>query len=69
MGAIADYDQAIRLNPNDAAAYLGRGGTRYLLGDKQGAIADFQKAADLFKAQGNQAGYQQAVNILGQINR
>jgi tetratricopeptide (TPR) repeat protein/S1-C subfamily serine protease len=67
-GAIADFDQAIRSNPNHANAYLNRGVIHFKLGDKQGAIADLQKSADLYQAQGNQAGYQQAVSILGQIN-
>lgn len=43
-GAIADYSEAIRLNPNYAEAYLSRGYTRYDLGDKQGAIADYSAA-------------------------
>jgi len=41
QGAIALYNQAIRLNPNDAKSYYKRGRARYDLGDYQGAIADF----------------------------
>ncbi|MEH1866730.1 MAG: hypothetical protein V7K69_17220 [Nostoc sp.] len=42
----------LRINPNllpveELPAYTGRGIVRYILGDKQGAIADLQKAADL----------------------
>jgi tetratricopeptide (TPR) repeat protein len=46
-GAIADYDQAIRLNPKFALAYLNRGDSRYGLGDKKGAITDFDQAIRL----------------------
>jgi tetratricopeptide (TPR) repeat protein len=43
-GAIADYNQAIKINPNYANIYYNRGVTRYELGDKQGAIADYNQA-------------------------
>jgi len=45
--AIADYDQAISLNPNDASAYYNRGLARYKLEDYQGAIADYNQAISL----------------------
>ncbi|WP_258000045.1 tetratricopeptide repeat protein [Fischerella thermalis] len=34
----------MRLNPNYAEAYAGRGASRYELGDKQGALADLTQA-------------------------
>ncbi|MBW4611955.1 MAG: serine protease [Desmonostoc vinosum HA7617-LM4] len=43
-GAIADYTQAIKLNPNYLKAYNNRGLARYLLGDHSGAIADFNQS-------------------------
>jgi tetratricopeptide (TPR) repeat protein len=44
---IAKYDEAIRLNPNDAKAYLARGTARYEHKYFQEAIADFNEAIRL----------------------
>jgi tetratricopeptide (TPR) repeat protein len=46
-GSIADYDQAIRINPNNAVAYSNRGYARRKLGDNQGAIADYDRAIEI----------------------
>jgi tetratricopeptide (TPR) repeat protein len=43
-GAIDDYNQAIKINPNYADAYNNRGNVRNDLGDKQGAIDDYTLA-------------------------
>ncbi|MFN7851159.1 MAG: tetratricopeptide repeat protein [Dolichospermum sp.] len=43
-GAIDDYNQAIKINPNNAQAYNNRGIVRYELGDKPGAIDDYNLA-------------------------
>ena len=45
--AIADYDRAIALNPNDAAAYDSRGVAKTHKGDYDGAIADSSRAIAL----------------------
>ncbi len=44
QGAIADYDEVLRINPSDDVAYNNRGLVRYDLGDKRGAITDFELA-------------------------
>ncbi len=42
--AIADYNQAITINPQDAKAYFNRGVAKSDLGDKAGALADYTQA-------------------------
>jgi tetratricopeptide (TPR) repeat protein len=63
-GAIDDFNLAIKFNPNLAQAYVGRGYVYYQLGDKQKAREDLQRAAQLFKAQGNTALYEKAMALL-----
>ncbi len=50
--AFEDFTQAINLNPDFAEAYIARADARTLIEDKQGAVADFQKAIDIYKARG-----------------
>ncbi len=45
--ALADLEQAIRLKPNFAKAYLFRGRVKAHLGDLTDALRDFEKAEDL----------------------
>ena len=45
--AIADFDAAIRLNPETAMSYLDRGFARDALGEKGAAKADFEKATQI----------------------
>jgi tetratricopeptide (TPR) repeat protein len=45
--AIANYTEAIRLNPNDAIAYFKRGECYNLKGERDRAIADFSQAIRL----------------------
>jgi tetratricopeptide (TPR) repeat protein len=46
-GAIEDYNQALKLNPEYPDAYYGRGATKSYLGDYKAAIADYNQALKL----------------------
>ncbi|MBE9260634.1 tetratricopeptide repeat protein [Dolichospermum sp. LEGE 00246] len=52
QAAIADYNQAIKINPNYAHAYYNRGNAHYLLENNQAAISDYQQAVKLYQQQG-----------------
>jgi tetratricopeptide (TPR) repeat protein len=45
--ALADYTEAIRLNPHDASAFFGRGSAYYNREDKKSAMADYTEAIRL----------------------
>jgi tetratricopeptide (TPR) repeat protein len=68
-GAIEDYNQAIRINPNFALAYYNRGIARASSGDEHLAIDDLQKAANLFQQQGNTAKYQAVIEKIKHLLR
>ncbi len=68
-----DFNEAIRLNPNDAEAYNNRGAVRLQQGDIEGAIADYNEAIrlnpsyadayyNLAKARSDQGDIQGAIN-------
>ncbi|MFL5350579.1 MAG: SycD/LcrH family type III secretion system chaperone [Hyalangium sp.] len=47
QGALAAYDVAIKLSPNDAQAHVGRAEVKLALGQKAQAIEDLRKATGL----------------------
>ncbi|QOV23590.1 tetratricopeptide repeat protein [Anabaenopsis elenkinii] len=64
---MADYTQAITLNLNDALAYGVRGIIYRQPGDINKAKEDLQRAAQLFRNQGNTAAYQDVIEILNSL--
>ncbi|MEG4985877.1 tetratricopeptide repeat protein [Microcoleus sp. BR0-C5] len=59
--AKADFDRAIEINPNYGDAYYNRARVREFLEDKDGAISDYHKAAELYQKDGNTNDYQDAI--------
>lgn len=65
--AIADYSRALELEPENAFTYGNRGLARSRIGDREGAIADFQQAAELFDTQADVTNFQRALEALKQL--
>lgn len=47
MGALADFNKQIELQPNSPYAYYNRGSAKSNLNDEYGAISDYTKAIEL----------------------
>jgi tetratricopeptide (TPR) repeat protein len=62
--AIEEYSTAIKGNSSLAIAFFNRGLAFYNLGRKDPAIADFSKAADLFRSQGDSEKLRKTQDIL-----
>ena len=45
--AVADYDEAVRLDPNYAVAYMNRGSAQYEAKNYDRALADFEAALQI----------------------
>jgi tetratricopeptide (TPR) repeat protein len=60
LSSVQDYSEAMRLAPDNPALPYQRGIVRYLLRDKQGALSDLQKAADMALTQGQMEVYERA---------
>jgi serine protease Do len=67
--AIAAYTSAIQGNSSLAAAYFNRGLAYYKVGQRENAISDFSKAADLFQQQRNSQKLQQTQEILQALSQ
>ncbi|MBC1198388.1 tetratricopeptide repeat protein, partial [Microcystis aeruginosa BLCCF158] len=62
--ALADWNKAIKINPNHAEAYANRGVLYAELKQTEKAKIDLQQAAILFRQQNNMAAYEQVMQVL-----
>ena len=53
LGAVADYQEAIKLNPDQDEAYKNLGNLQYSLGDKKSAVVSFRELARIYQKYGN----------------
>jgi Flp pilus assembly protein TadD len=67
QGAIVDFSEAVRIDPENAYAYNARGSSKLTSKDIQGAKMDFQKAATLYKQQGNTEYYNYTVEEIKKL--
>jgi Flp pilus assembly protein TadD len=67
LGAIASFDRVLQLAPDRADVYGHRCVARHRAGNLQGAIADCQRATNLYLAQGNDREYEYAIEILEKL--
>ncbi len=66
-GGITDLNRALEIQPDYAEAYLSRGAVRLQRDDTKGAQRDLDRALDLFTQSGDLGGYQEAQNLLRQL--
>jgi tetratricopeptide (TPR) repeat protein len=65
QGALADWNQAIILNPKFAQAYTNGGLLKkQKLNDVRGAISDLQQAVKLYQQQGEQWAAQDTLDLI-----
>ncbi|MEA5471025.1 tetratricopeptide repeat protein, partial [Spirulina sp. 06S082] len=67
--ALDDYNRAIELDENLATAYFNRGYLHRQFGRIQEAIADFRRGAELSRQQKDNDAYQQALEILSDLEK
>ncbi len=67
--AIENYTQAIAINPQLGAAYLGRGMALYRIGNRGSALQDSKQAAQLFEATGDDEGLKAATAFSALIEK
>jgi Tfp pilus assembly protein PilF len=64
QGALADFNEALRLKPDCALAFYNRGVVMGKLRDRDSAIADLNEAARLSKLQGQMHECRKAIDLL-----
>jgi tetratricopeptide (TPR) repeat protein len=65
--AIEPLTEAIKLKPDLAIAYFVRGSVALDLVDRATALTNYQKAADLYKQQGNESAYSNTLRAIEEI--
>lgn len=65
--ALEDCNQSLEIDPNYYYAYEDRGLARSILGDKKGAIEDFQRAAELFEEAGDAVSLQRVQKLIKEL--
>jgi serine/threonine-protein kinase len=68
-GAVEDFTQAARLDPNHVEAYIDRADARRAFGDQDGALADLQIVAGLLLAQSRTAEYQRVRDVISTLQQ
>jgi len=64
---LQDLDRALEINPKNADIHGHRCVFRYKLGDREGAIADCQRAATLYLAQGDTKKHRYSLKMLEKL--
>ena len=67
--ALADYNKALEINPNQAEAYMGQGLLYFSTEQLPKAITNAEKAAKLYSQQGDTMSYQKAQQLLNLIEQ
>ena len=64
---LADFEKPIAMNPNNVEAYYYRAIIYIQTGNKQKALEDLQKTAQLFQEKGNTEEYKRVMEVLQQL--
>ncbi len=66
-GAIDYFNQALKIKPTFAEAYLARSMSRAEIGEYPAALQDAQQAANLFQSQGDAQGNKMALQVVKEV--
>lgn len=69
LSAIDDYNQVIKINPSEISAYLYLAYFHSETGEKLAAINHYHQAANLYKQQGNESGYEEMLNYIKELEK
>jgi tetratricopeptide (TPR) repeat protein len=69
QAAIGDFNKSLLLDPNYADAYFDRANAYSSQGEREKAIADYKKSAELYQKKGNTKNYQKALQELKNLGQ